>query len=185
MMNKTIRMMTALCLLLALVMTSAAASANVMTFPESNSLNFQYKGFLGGQTFKVYSGPGRHYWRGANGWAKVSSDEAIYCAGQEGNWLLVTYSTSSGTRVGYVTREDISENTSAKALHFDYTSRQITKQCIFTDDPSSLNNPIGYINAGATVTYLADYYNGLNWAYVESVIDGTPIRGFVPADSIR
>jgi len=184
-MKRNIRIAVALVLLLALTLSAASAFAAVNSFTPANELNFKYMPFLGGQTFKVYSGPGRYYWRGANGWAKVYSDEAIYCAGDEGDWLLVQYYTSSGMRVGYVTKEDVSERVNATDLHFDYTTKRITRQCNFTDDPSSLNNPIGYLRAGDTVTYLSKFYNGFNWAYVETSIEGAPIRGFVPMDCIQ
>ncbi|MBP3655688.1 MAG: hypothetical protein J6K32_03225 [Clostridia bacterium] len=184
-MRKMIKTIVALGLLLALVMTAAVAFAAVQPIAGDNSLNFQYKAFHGGQTFRVYSGPGRHYWIGANGWAKALSDEEIYVAGQEGNFLLVQYGISKGVRVGYICIDDISGGASAKRLNFDYTTKTITRLCSFTDDPSSLNNPIGTLSAGDRVTYLSKYYNGLQWAYVESLIDGVPIRGFVPLDCVE
>ena len=166
---------------LVLWLLTATASAGVNNFAQDTSLEFRYKAFLGGQTLPVYSGPGYNYWRGANGNAKVTTDEPIYIAGWEGNWLLVTYGTSSGSRTGYVCTDDMADNFRGKTLSFEYSTRRITQQCNFTDDTSSTNNPIGYLSAGSYVTYLTDFYNGMNWAYVETDYNGKPIRGFVPA----
>lgn len=172
-------------LFVSLLLFATTASASVNSFPQNTSLEFKYKAFLGGQTLPVYSGPGYNYWRGANGNAKVTTDEPIYIAGWDGNWLLVTYGTSKGSRTGYVCADDMADNMSAKTLTFEYSTRRITQQCNFTDDTSSTNNPIGYLSAGSYVTYLTDFYNGMNWAYVETDYNGKPIRGFVPAHCIQ
>lgn len=172
-------------LFLCMLLLTVTASASVNAFAQDTSLEFKYKAFEGGQTLPVYSGPGYNYWRGANGWAKVITDEPIYIAGWDGNWLLVTYGTSSGSRTGYVCKDDMVDKISARKLNFEYSTRTITQKCEFTDDTSSTNNPIGYLYAGATVTYLTDFYNGMNWAYVEASYEGKPIRGFVPMSCIR
>lgn len=170
---------------LLLILLAATATAAVNSFPQDTSLKFEYRAFHGGQTLPVYSGPGYNYWRGSDGWAKAYTDKEIYVAGWEGDWLLITYANNVGTRTGYVCKEDMADNFRGKTLNFEYRTCKITQQCNFTDDTSSTNNPIGYLNAGEYVTYLTSYYNGMNWAYVETTFNGKPIRGFVPAYCVQ
>ena len=184
-MKKMTKTAAALCLLLVLVMAAAGALAAIQPTGSENGLDFQHMEFKGGQSFRVYSGPGRHYWVGANSGARATSDEEICVAGQEGKFLLIRYDISDGVRVGYICIDDVSGDASAEQLSFDYTLKTITKQCGFTDDPSSPDKPIGILRAGERVTYLSMYCNDYQWAYVESTIDGVPIRGFVPLDCVE
>lgn len=146
---------------------------------------FRNKSFYGGQSLPVYSGPGYEYYRASNGWAKVSTDEAIWAAGREGDWVLILYEISSGYRVGYIDRSTLQYTLSADELSFSYTSAKISQSCSMTQDPISANGKeIVSLSSGDKVTYLADYYDKEDWAYVEVKASGEWVRGFVPLDCI-
>ena len=109
-MKKTIAMMMTLLLMAACAVPVFAASRYEGAVPVNSSsstvgsaLDFTKRDFYGGQTLAVYYGPGVEYGRGANGWAKCSTDDTVYAAGKENGWALVMYGTSGGSvRVGWV-----------------------------------------------------------------------------------
>ena len=183
-----------LALALALTMLGALALADspygTVYLPQ---LEFVKTEFWGGQTLPVRCGPGNNYERLAGGYAKASTDDSVYVAGWEGDWLLVLYDKSEGQRVGYVSVEKISggrrglwDGAAKRKLSMAYEPGKITSACSLTDDPSSYySDAIAYCPAGLSVTLLATYYNGLNWTYVETVVDGKPVRAFVPSGCVR
>ncbi len=161
-------------------------STTSYTAPNGNpAFTFEDKFFYGGQSLPVYSGPGYEYYRASNGWAKVSTDEPIMAAGREGDWVLILYATSSGYRVGYIDRSQLKYTLSADELSFAYTYATITSTCSMTQDPISANGKsIVSLSAGDQVTYLADFYDKENWAFVEVKASGEWIRGFVPMNCV-
>ncbi|MBQ2948698.1 MAG: hypothetical protein IJD94_06980 [Clostridia bacterium] len=176
------KMMMVLISLLCLVTIAGSALAS------GPDLYFTQRPFHGGQTLPVYYGPGHEYGRGANGWAKASTDEALYAAGVENGWALVLYETSNGSvRVGYVDMDQFHYNTRTlklDPLYFEYSRARITEDCTLTDDPVLNNRDLAYLTEGTSVTYLASFYKYRNWAYIETWVDGHPIRAFVPEDCL-
>lgn len=138
------------------------------------------------QTLPVYSGPGYQYWRGANGKACVSTNGNVFAAGWESGWLLVMYETNNGgVRVGYVASGDIKGSVPMNTrLTFEYTTAQVIQNCQLTDDPARCYATIANLSAGTAVTYLTTYFNSSAWAYVETTVDGVPVRGFVQASAL-
>ena len=138
------------------------------------------------QTLPVYAGPGYHYWRGANGKACVSTNGNVLAAGWENGWLLVMYETNNGSvRVGYVSGQDIKGAVPLNTyLTFEYSTAQVTTDCQLTDDPARCYAAMTSLRAGDSVTYLTTYFNTSAWAYVETSVDGTPARGFLPASAL-
>lgn len=141
--------------------------------------------FAPNQKLAVYSGPGTHYHRSANGKAMVSTNGEIYIGGWENGWLMVLYWTNNGNiRVGYAQSKDFKEKVSAPQLMFDYAPATIARPCVLTDDPVATYQTMAALNQGEQVTYLSEYVNESRWAYVEAVVDGVPMRGFVQADAV-
>lgn len=177
-MKKMIAMMMAL-----MLMVTAALPAMAET------LSFTQRSFYGGQTLAVYQGPGTEYGRGNNGWAKASTDEALLAAGQENGWALVMYSTGNGsTRVGWVDLSQFKYNTKQlklEDLRFEYSGATITSGCVLTDDPVLASRDLAYLSSGTRVTYLGSFYKYRNWAYVETWVEGHPVRAFVPMECVR
>lgn len=161
---------------------------NPSTGTTGSRLNFTQRDFYGGQTLPVYYGPGVEYGRGANGWAKALTDEALYAAGVENGWILVMYGTGKGTsRVGYVDISQFRYDTrilKLRELHFEYRSARINADCMLTDDPVLYSRDLGHLYDGESVTYLGSYYKHRQWAYIETWMEGRPIRGFVPMECI-
>lgn len=174
--------------LVSLIALICLLACSVCALAYGPDLVFTQRNFYGGQTLPVYRGPGHEYGRGANGWAKASTDEPLYAAGKENGWALVMYETSNGSvRVGYVDLSQFHYNTGIlklSDLNFSYSGAKITKTCTLTDDPVLNNRDLATLSAGTSVTYLASYYKHRNWAYIETWLDGHPIRAFVPADCL-
>ena len=194
-MKKTIAMMLALLLMAACAAPAFSASRYEGAVPVNSSsstvgsaLSFTKRDFYGGQTLAVYYGPGVEYGRGANGWAKCSTDDAVYAAGKENGWALVMYGTSGGSvRVGWVDLSQFKYNTDRlklKEIQFEYRRATINTDCIMTDDPVLDNRDLGYLYKDTTVTYLGSLYKYRDWAYIETWMEGHPIRAFVPMDCI-
>lgn len=133
-----------------------------------------------GQKLAVYSAPSENSWRGAGGKAKVSTNGSVYAAGWVNGWLLMMYETNSGAvRVGYI--HNIKGAVDADMLFLMGSPRTVLKDCTLTDDPATNSTSIRRFSAGEQITYLTGFQNGMgSWAYVESTVDGTLVRGFVP-----
>lgn len=198
---KTIRHI-ALALALLLLLTASCASAATFITEDSGSyhgrtgnsggalttsLEFKQGKFYGGQKLAVYTGPGTEYFRTGGGYAKVNTDKPLYVAGQEGTWALVMDELSSGGsfRVGYIDLSQLKYNISFKQLNFAYASKTITKNCAMTNIPVGAGDDIVAFAAGEKVTYLCDFTAHQAWAYVETVIDRVPVRGFIPAGCLE
>lgn len=175
------KLMTVLISTMCLILFAASALAGA-------GLSFTKCDFHGGQKLPVYSGPGHEYVRGANGWAKAYTDEPLLAAGTENGWALVMYETSNGSvRVGYVEMDQFHYNTDIlklSELSFDYRQATITKGCTLTDDPVLNNRNLAYLTQGTSVTCLASFYMHRSWAYIETWVDGRPIRAFVPENCV-
>ncbi|MGN1019100.1 MAG: YARHG domain-containing protein [Aristaeellaceae bacterium] len=148
---------------------------------------FEYVSVKADQRWPVYSAPSTSAWRGANGKAMVNTTGYVYAAGWENGWLLVMYETNNGSvRVGYVHNTDMNKapTTSLPYLNFDYSTATVTRQCSLTDDPARCFEAITTLSAGKKVTYLTSFFNRQPWAYVETTVGSTTVRGFIPASCL-
>lgn len=149
-----------------------------------SSFFLQY--FAPDQRFPVYSGPGTKYHRSADGKAVVSTNGEIYVGGWQNGWLMVMYWTNNGNiRVGYVQGKNFKDKVNAPELRFGNSPAAITRACVLTDDPVATYQTMATLRQGAQVTYLSEYINEYRWAYVEAVVNGVPMRGFVEADAVE
>ena len=91
--------------------------------------------FTGGQKFEVYSGPGDHYQRGANGKASVSTNDWIQVFGSENGWIMIQYDISSTQmRIGWITQTALPRGATVDTLRFEYFNAQLTAglhECFF------------------------------------------------------
>ena len=148
---------------------------------------FDYVELKKNQKLAVYSAPDSSSWRGANGKASISTNGHVWAAGWESGWLLVMYETNSGSvRVGYVNSSKIKGNVPVNnILTFEYKAATVTGRCVLTDDPARTNSAIMTLGEGASVTYLTTYFNRSAWDYVETVVNGKVVRGFIPAGKLN
>ncbi|MBR6028577.1 MAG: YARHG domain-containing protein [Clostridia bacterium] len=147
---------------------------------------FEYTQFKANQKFTVYSAPTTNAPRGSNGKASVSTNGAVFIAGEENGWMMVMYETNGGSvRVGYFRRGDVKGKVQGtawnKSLNFAYLSARVTASCTVTDDPVYATGSLGSLRYGDQVTYLNTYYNRRAWDYIEFITaEGKTARGFVP-----
>lgn len=148
---------------------------------------FRFVSLPEGQSLAVYSAPGYDSFRGANGKAAVGTSSGdIRVSGWEDGWLLIRYRINNGVfRVGYVDAASMRWTVSAPRLTFQYTERTCAKSASLTDDPELSFTPLCRIEAGETITLLAQYHNYDDWAYVETQINGQTVRGFIPLDALE
>lgn len=147
--------------------------------------SFREAYFAPNQKLAVYSGPGAHYYRSANGKAMVSTNGQVYVGGWENGWLMVMYWTNDNNiRVGFASSSDFKDAIQANMLTFDYAPATLTRQCVLTDDPVATYQTMAQLPSGMAVTYLSEYINEYRWAYVEATVNGALMRGFVPADAV-
>ncbi|NMD38999.1 MAG: YARHG domain-containing protein [Christensenellaceae bacterium] len=146
-------------------------------------MGFNYTSFPANLKFDVYSAPNVNSYRGAKGKAKVSTNGAVYVAGEENGWLLCMYETNNGSvRVGYIN----GANVYAPSLNFFYENATIINDTFLTDDPAKSNTTIINLRTGDNVTYLNTYMNRKSWAYVETYMpNGQTVRGFVPLEHVN
>ena len=131
----------------------------------------------------VYTGPGYEYYR--VGRASVSTDETIWMAGREGDWALVMYQKNGGGfRSGYVDASKLMYRLGGRSLNLVSRKATMVRDCTMTDDPKNISSSICMLSAGESVTFLADYTDHHEWAYIEAWAE-MPIRGFVLMSDIR
>lgn len=153
--------------------------------PYSDELHFEEMILDSERPLKVYTGPSERYVRGANGRASVSTNDVIYVAGWDGDWLLVKYWTNSGrARVGYVHKSGLTCEVDAPRFAFEPREVVVAEKCTFTDDPEFNSSILGDLKAGRKVTLLAVYRRNGQWAYIETKVNGRPVRGFVAASCL-
>ena len=148
---------------------------------------FEYISVKANQRWPVYSAPSTSAWRGAGGKAMVNTTGYVYAAGWENGWLLLMYETNNGSvRVGYTRSTDMKQAPSANLpyLSFDYSTATVNRQCSLTDDPARCFEAITSLRQGQKVTYLTTFFNRQPWAYVETTVNGTVVRGFIPASAL-
>lgn len=155
--------------------------------PIQDPLDFTRVSLARGQKFNVYSAPSSKAWRGAKGKASVSTNEDVWIAGWLDDWLLIYYETSGGSaRAGYIDGSKMSGSVPVDTqLEFTPVKARITQQCTLTDDVVLGKTAITTLKADKEVTYLAPYYSGDGWAYIETKFDSKTIRAFVPLDCIE
>lgn len=185
-----------LCTLLLTMLCSAAVAATFSTSNRSSNayssgntnavLIFKESRFYGGQIFPVYSGPGYEYYRAAGGWAKMSTDDISYIAGREGEWIMVMYPLDNGGyRVGYVDRTQLKYAYKMDEMSLAYVRATITQDCSLTQDPlSAAPAALADVSRGEQVTYLAEFRDKRTYAYIELLVEGQWVRGFVPASCV-
>ncbi len=190
-----------ICILLVIMLSSADAAtipgyggrsnnynnnySNQQYYPYGRSLYFVHWDFYGGQSLAVYAGPGYEYYRGAGGWASVSTNGAIYMAGRVGDWAMIMYQKSDGGfRVGFIDASELMYDLGGDEIYFNRRRAQVNVSCNLTDDPKRQSSTICILDPGDSVTFLASYYDHRDWAYVE-VYAEEPVCGFVPMEYLQ
>ena len=88
-MKKFVSMLLPLCLSL-LLFSAVAFAAEAPSLP-GGTLTADVVSFASKQTYAVYAAPDSKGIRGANGRARVSTNDWIQVFGTDGDWLLVQY----------------------------------------------------------------------------------------------
>lgn len=150
--------------------------------PGSDKLTAKDIKFTGGQSYSVYTGPGTDYLRGANGKAKVSTNDWIQVFGREDGYILIQYAISADHyRFGWIEEGALPKKATVAELDFNVTAALTTRNCSVTDDPLYSRTELAKLSAGTEVTWLATMGT---WAYIE-VYAAQPVRGFVPAGELQ
>jgi len=156
--------------------------------PVVQPLNFTWTEFKRGQLFKVFSYPSTKALRTNNKKASVSTNDDVWTAGFDGDWLLVLYETNGGSmRVGYIDSRQVKGKLDVTTqLEFAHLPARITAQCDYTDDPALNGKKMATLKEGTEVTYLTYYFlNDKKWAYIEAKASKKQARGFVPIDCVE
>ena len=139
--------------------------------------------FTSGERFPVYSGPGEHYVRGANGKALVSTNDWIQVFGVTDGWAMIQYDiTASHMRIGYIKATALPKNAKVQELALYPQSKLVGRSTQMTDDPLFSKEGIHSLKAGVELTQLSTL--GTDWAYVELQAGDSLLRGFVPASDL-
>jgi len=158
-----------------------SASSDPINLPRHKE--FSYKG----KSLPVYSGPGSSYYRAANNRATLGGGR-IRVWGTVGNWAMIGYGLSNNLyRVGYISKSALPADLDVPELYFGSKVGKIVSKASLTDDP--IVNPIWLmeIPKGTEVTILAYAKLGHpeGWAYIETTLNGKPIRGFINSIRVR
>ncbi|MBP3524719.1 MAG: hypothetical protein J6M56_14310 [Clostridia bacterium] len=208
-MKKTIMIFAVLLWVLAAQAAMAAAAFDFTSAPgefdkyelsdgDVDVLDFRKTQFLPGQYLEVYSGPGENYYRCADGKASVSTDGDVLCAGRIGKWMMIEYwkNDEKTPRVGYIDSEKLKNVPDCNEIHFESIPVFMWSNTYLMDAPTKNSDCIAMLEARYPATLLAwhadnhgeawmDAWSGFKgWAYIETVVDGKPVRGFIDPYSL-
>jgi len=129
-------------------------------------------------TYAVYSGPGKQYYREANGKAAVSANDWVQVFGTDGGWVLIQYRIDGPLlRFGYIKTSALQNPADVPALTLESTVLEDTENEFVTSNPLGLGGQIRFEYSGVTMTRLGTL--GDIWMYVELTLpNGKPARMF-------
>ncbi|MBE5796429.1 MAG: hypothetical protein E7327_03520 [Clostridiales bacterium] len=148
---------------------------------------FPLKGLPEDTTFEVRTGPGEAYHHAAKGRAKVSTNGDIQCYGRLGDtgWVLIRYEVSKNqVRVGCIDLRAYPQVwQGCRELSLGAEEYLLAGRAEITDDPYRDGAPVGRVSGRVTLLAL----RGLDWAYVDGVLDGTEerVRGFIRRSALN
>lgn len=128
-------------------------------------------------TLPVYQGPGKAYYRAAQGRASVSTAEPFILIGEEDGWLLIAYRIADAQlRFGYVEKA-LLPGIEGSPLALASQPAIISTDTALVFDPINLYAEELALPEGTPVTFLGTF--GGSCIFVETEIGGRPARGFV------
>jgi len=183
--------------------TSVEEALHVWQLEASNDIEFrsdadllQMVPYLGaievelpaGQSFDVYSGPGTHYRRGANGKARVSTNESFRVYGTTEDWALISYKINQGKwdeRYGYIPASVLPSNPFVLSLRKTPVNTGYVRidTTALRDIPDGKSEPLRTLKRGDEVTVIAALGD---WIYVDDSPTNphSPGRGFIWFDDV-
>lgn len=130
----------------------------------------------------LYCGPTQGFYR--NGEAALDTAEPFVCFGQYDCWAMVAAGGAEAFGpVGWVESAALDGLDTVPSLGFeDAFSAMIEDDTFLTDDPLAASpSQLAPLSRGTQVTLLARLEG---WGYVQTEIEGTPVRAFVPLSAI-
>lgn len=139
--------------------------------------------FAKGQTWPVYSGPGKEYARLGEGKAAVSTNDWIQVFGREKGWLFIQYNISPGrNRFGWIEGKALPAGVSVPELRFTREEAVLPGPGWMTDDPLRTSAE-SHLPDNREAVILATM--GEDWRYVELTYQGQLTRAFVPTLAVN
>lgn len=179
-MKKFVSMLLPLCLSL-LLFSAVAFAAEAPSLP-GGTLTADVVSFASKQTYAVYAAPDSKGIRGANGRARVSTNDWIQVFGTDGDWLLVQYAiTPEHCRIGYIDKNALPQDAAVPALALEAVPAIVSYDVSVTDDPLMSQTPMTRLTENTSVTALASMGD---WTYIEAGTGKSRFRGFVPTDCL-
>lgn len=172
-MKKTVCLLLAMMLFMACVPAACADAALDLDF-------FAVVKFTSNHA--VYSGPGEDYYRANNSKALLGAGGECRFYGYKGSWMMVGYQLTSGDyRIGWIPKSSVNDmifirKKGVATLRFDMTTRYLSEDCDFTDDPVINMKSITTLQKGTSITLLAECGE---WCYIETTVSHKLARGFV------
>ena len=130
----------------------------------------------------LYCGPTQGFYR--NGEATLDTSEPFVCFGQYDCWAMVAAGDAEAFGpVGWVESAALDGLDAVPALGFDDAlAVMIEDDTFLTDDPLAASpSQLAPLARGTQVTLLARFED---WGYVQTEIEGTPVRAFVPLSAM-
>lgn len=140
--------------------------------------------FTSGKKYKVYAGPGEDYGQAGGGKAVVSTNDWIQVFGVENGYVMIQYDISKDKmRIGWIDASALPKKADVPALDYACVTAYTCRSVAATDDPLGSCAQVSVLAEGQEVLRLATMGD---WAYIHAwADDGTPVRGFVPAEALR
>ena len=139
--------------------------------------------FTSNKKCAVYSGPGKQYFRAANGKASVSTNDWIQVFGCQDDWILIQYDISSDQmRIGWIEKSALPKKAKVSQLKMSETPAYTVQQAAVTDDPLSSQQAFYTIPQGQQVNCLMKMGS---WDYISYSDGNTAFYGFVKEDCVQ
>lgn len=139
--------------------------------------------FTSNKKYAVYSGPGKNYFRAANGKASVSTNDWIQVFGYQGDWILIQYDISSDhMRIGWIQKSALPKKANVSLLNTNNIPVYTIQETAVTDDPLYSQQTIFTIPQGQKVSYLMSMGT---WSYIAYSDGKTSLCGFVNQNCLQ
>ncbi len=141
-----------------------------------------------GTSFELYTAPYSTAQKLEGAQVTIGTDTGVLLLGhvRDGEWLWIKYTAADGqSHIGWIHAQLYGIEMDSIRLGF-YTCR-LTKSLILLEEPDT-DHILCELSAGTEIAVL-DSYPGtdgrLGWEHVEVILDGQPLWGFLPSDSLE
>ncbi len=168
-------------LMLCLLIPGALARSDAALMPVSALIPVAMTPVHSFEPVPLYCGPTQGFYRRAQ--QTIDLTQPFVCFGEADSWSMVAQGTPDEFGpVGWIEGGLFDADGVGELTFEDGFAAMVEETAALTDDPQHLQNMWGLsLSYGTPITVLSGYGDFL---YVQSELDGTPVRAFIPVSAV-